>query len=436
MLLIFLPVITPRCEYVFELIFKEKFDIQYQLTTDVKTFETYEHEKLNYSFKPLSNEFYIQATSLLFEQEIKKVDITIEKKFGTIVFFCSEPSCDIGFDIFSAVFYMISRYEEYLPYTPDKYGRYKASESLAYRYNFLQNPVVEIWINIFRGILSKRFPYLHLKPSKFRYILTYDIDIAYAFKGRNMFRNMGATIKDVSRLKLKNIFNRIQSLTNIKKDPWDVYDVLCETIVKNKMHSIFFFLMADYSEYDKNISYTHHLMKHLISKVSACSEIGIHPSFKSSVTPKKILIEKERLEMISGKKINKSRQHFLKFTLPETYNHLINAGITEDYSMGYADMPGFRAGTCKPFYFYDLIKEKSTGLRVFPFAVMESSFINYLQVPPHKALERILKILEEVKNVNGAFISIWHNDSLSETNMYKGWKEVHDKMIEQILLYA
>ncbi len=67
---------------------------------------------------------------------------------------------------------------------------------------------------------------------------------------------------------------------------------------------------------------------------------------------------------------------------------------------------------------------------------MEGSFIDYLQTPPGEALDCICKLVKEVKEVNGTFISIWHNHTFSETNMYKGWRDVHDKMVEQILIYA
>ena len=67
---------------------------------------------------------------------------------------------------------------------------------------------------------------------------------------------------------------------------------------------------------------------------------------------------------------------------------------------------------------------------------MEGSFIDYLHTSPNEAVEYIFKLIEEVKNVDGTFISIWHNHTLSETNMYKGWRYVHDKMIERILLYT
>ncbi len=436
MLLIYLPAITTRCRYVFELIFKSELGVKYDLTTDLNTFEVYEQEKMSYSFKRNNDELHIHSSPLLFEQEIRKIDISTENKLGTTVLFSDNSSCDLGFDIFSAVFYMVSRYEEYLPFTPDKFGRYKSSDSLAFEKRFLQQPVVDIWIKNFKLILNKRFNHLQPGLSTFNAIITYDIDIAYAFIGRNIFRIIGSTIKDAINLQFKNIFDRFCTICNFQKDPWDLYDILYEIITKNKLRSIFFFLLADYSKKDKNISYKHSLMKDLIEKVSAFSEIGIHPSFKTSIIRKRTLMEKKRLERISGKKIIKSRQHFLKFRLPDTYNYLIDAGITEDYSMGFPDTPGFRAGTCKPFYFYDLKNEKSTTLKIFPVTVMDGAFIDYLQEPPDEALDCIYKLIEEVQNVNGTFISIWHNHTLSETKMYRGWRNVHDKMVERILLYV
>jgi hypothetical protein len=160
------------------------------------------------------------------------------------------------------------------------------------------------------------------------------------------------------------------------------------------------------------------------------SNIGIHPSFYSSVFPGKIIIEKERLENISCKKIFRSRQHFLKFKLPDTYNALLSAGITEDYSMGFSKITGFRAGTCKPFYFYDLKGEKETKLKIFPVTFMDGTLMN---LDSDEASEKILQLLKEVEKVDGIFIPLWHNHTISETEEFATWKSVHDKMIEQIL---
>jgi hypothetical protein len=430
MLLIYIPENSERCQYVLELIFKLELGIEYHIVTDYKLFNLHREEKINYSNSRLPDSFFVNAAPLLFEKEIRQQNIIITQKDQVKVLFINED-CDLGFDIFSSVFYMVSRYEEYLSFTPDNHGRFKASDSLAFKHNFLQQPIVNIWIDIFKNILRQRFPSLKIKTSSFNAIITYDIDVAYKFKGRNAFRTLGSTAKDILKLKLKNMYQRLVTLLNIQKDPWDVYSYLRETVLTANLKSIFFFLVADKSTNDRNLDYKNPLMKSLVKKAMEFSDVGIHPSYDSSEFPEKIVIEKERLEQISGKKIIKSRQHYLKFVLPDTYRSLLAAGITEDYSMGFSEIAGFRAGTCKSFYFYDLKEEKTTRLKIFPVTMMEGSFIKN-KTGLKQSLQEILNLINEVKKVQGTFISIWHNHTVSETSEYRAWKKIHDKMIQAI----
>ena len=337
---------------------------------------------------------------------------------------------DLGFDVFAAIFYLISRYEEYLPFLPDEFGRFKAHDSLAFKNDFLHLPVVDIWIDNFKIALQNKFPSLQIKPAVFNAIVTYDIDVAYKYRGRNFLRTTGSLLKDILWFKIKNIVERFHVLQGKEKDPWDVYEDLKTVISENNLQCIFFFLLSDKSVHDRNLDYQNRAMKILIDHTKLFAETGIHPSFYSSSFPEKILIEKERLEKLSGKKITKSRQHYLKFNLPETYNSLLSAGITEDYSMGFSQMAGFRAGTCKPFYFYDLKNEKATELRIFPITFMESTL--NISMNSELAFQKMLALLEEVKKVNGTFISLWHNHTISKTEEYKEWKKVHEKMIQKL----
>lgn len=433
MLLIYLPQLSSRIQYIFDIIFVNEFGIKYSTTTDIAIFENHTEEKINYSGNRIKDEFFIKASSLLSENFIKNIEVPVTDKGQIKVLFPNNELCDVGFDIFSSVFYMLSRYEEYLPFTPDKYGRYNAADSLTYRNNFLEIPIVDKWVELFKNILQRKFPSLKFKSSKFAAIVTYDIDVAYKFKGRSFKRNAGSIIKDLLKFDFKNIQNRIQTLGNKCKDPWDTYDYLTDTIVQNNLDSIFFFLTGDNSVNDRNLDYRNPVMKNLINKIKSFSEIGIHPSFKTSLFNEKILIEKERLERITGKKITKSRQHFLKFIMPETYIALIEAGITEDYSMGFPYTPGFRAGTSKPFYFYDLRNEKSTNLKIFPITFMEGNFTEKEYPNKEKITETIFNLIDEVKNVNGTFISIWHNHTVSDTKEYKDWRKIHDDMIRKIV---
>lgn len=424
MLLLYSEIITPRITYIFDFIFNELLGIRYQVTTDKELFKSYPEEKINYSQSRISNEFYTRSTDLLFEKNINNKHVGVIQKDEMTILFPTQNS-DVDFDIFAATFYMISRYEEYLPFTPDKFGRFRSSESLAYKYKFLQKPVVNIWIYKFKSLLKEKYPSIQFKEQQFNVVFTYDIDVAYKYKGRSFFRNLRSSFKDVLLLNFKNIATRTKVLRGVKADEWDVYDHLKEIILKNNLNAIFFFLMGDYAEYDKNLNHKSAAMKNVVTNISSLCKIGIHPSYRSNKCREKVIIEKKRLENSSNKKINKSRQHYLKLTLPETYNNLIKAGITEDHSMGFADMPGFRAGTCTPFYFYDLKNERTTSIKAFPVTCMDSSFIKYLKVDTDKSFQLITDLIEEIKKVNGTFISIWHNNYLADKN----WKDLHDKII-------
>jgi hypothetical protein len=432
MLVIYLPQLSTRHQYIFDRIFMSEFGIEYKTTDDELEFESHKEEKINYSGARFQDELFIKATSLLSEKSVRKFDIEIGQKGDNKILFPNEESCDIGFDIFSAVFYMLSRYEEYLSFTSDRYGRFKAEDSLAYKHDILSIPIVDKWLEILKHVLQKKFPGIKCKSSKFEKIVTYDIDVAFKFKGRNLVRNAGSTLKDLLKFDLENILERFQILGNKKADPWDTYDYLRKTIADKKLQSIFFFLMGDHSTYDRNLDYRNRVMNSLINKIKQFSEIGIHPSFRSSLFIEKIAIEKHKLEKIADKKITKSRQHFLKFTLPDTYNALVEAGIDEDYSMGFPYTPGFRAGTSKPFYFYDLKNEKATHLKIFPITLMEGNFTESEYPDKKKISEKIFDLIDEVKNVHGTFISIWHNHTVSDTTEYTQWRNIHDQMIEKI----
>ncbi len=429
MLLIYLNNHTARSEFVFEFIFKEQFGIVFKITNDIQEFENYDSTKINYSSHRLQSGLFIYNYGLLEDDSLKKVPVTVSEIQGVNVLFPSE-NCDLGFDLFSASFYMLSRYEEYLPFTEDKYGRFKAEDSLAFKNGFLEIPIIDAGINLLAKSLN-----LQADNSKFQALLTYDIDVAYKYKGRSFKRNLGSTAKDFLKLDFKNILQRLQVFLKLKKDPWDIYEELKESLTNNNLESIYFFLVGESSEYDRNLDYNNPGMIHLIKEVSHFTEIGIHPSFASNKSKIKVVAEKQRLEFIANKNVQKSRQHYLKLDFPKTYFKLIEAGITEDYSMGYPDCTGFRAGTCKPFYFYDLKNESTTNLRVFPITCMEVTFMNYEKLPPEKALMKILNLMQTVYNYRGIFISIWHNENLSSSGKSKSWKNVHEQIILQIKTY-
>lgn len=430
MLLVYVPFFTPRVEYTLKLVLG-RLGIKYSITVDISQFKNYQFEKLNYSDQRIAGEVFIYANDLLKDNDIKQISVPVHTVNDIKILFPFKDD-DIGFDIFSAVFYLISRYEEYLPYIPDKFGRFKATDSIAYKNNFLLIPVVDKWIELLKKTLQKKYPHLTFISSRFKAILTYDIDVAYKYRGRSPKRFIGACLKDLIQLDLKNIYNRFQTLLRNKKDPWDVYEYLQKTIISNKISSVFFFLVGDRSTNDRNLDHTKPVVRHLVNFIKRFADIGLHPSFTTTIDADKIAQEKQRLENIADTKIIKSRQHYLKFHLPKTYKALIKSGITEDYSMCFPETAGFRAGTCKPYNFYDLKDEKETNLTIFPAAFMDGNYI-YSSKTKEEALQEINNLIDEIISMNGTFISIWHNHTVSDTADYSAWKNVHDAMITKII---
>jgi hypothetical protein len=264
-------------------------------------------------------------------------------------------------------------------------------------------------------------------------VSTFDIDNAYAYREKGFMRTVGGYVKDLLKLDFGQVKDRTQVLFGNKRDPYDTYDFQFSIQKKYKFKTIYFFLVGDYGVNDKNLPVESRKFQSLIKTVGDYAEVGVHPSYGSNSKPELLKKEVGRLAKVLHREVTNSRQHFLKLSFPDTYRNLIDLDITDDHTMGFANEIGFRAGICSAFNFYDLDLEIETKLRIHPFTVMDATLKYYMKVPPSKAIEAIRPLLEEVKKVNGTFISLWHNESLSGEKQWQGWQDVYEEMIKLAL---
>ncbi|TKC13036.1 hypothetical protein FA048_05305 [Pedobacter polaris] len=429
-LLIYNPNVTPRIKYTFNFIFREILICDFEFTSIAADFIKSESPKFTYADAPLADELFFYCSHFITQHNIEPIQVK-ETTFGDQRVPFPVNNSALPFEIFAASFYFLSRYEEYLPFEADEHGRYPAEQSLQYKLNLLGAPVIDGWAMILKNILLKKYPSLTFGKRKFKFTPTIDVDRAYHFRSSGLAKNTARILKAAVNLNAEKILNIIKTGLG-QPDPFDTYGFLEEIHEKHKLSPIFFFLLANqgHEEFDQNINPEDEAFKTLISEVSKKAQIGIHTSYASNTETKKISEEIKTLEQITNKKINASRQHFLKLHLPRTYLKLIKAGINHDYSMGYASQVGFRAGTCTPFFWYDLQLEKQSHLKIHPFAVMEVTLQQYLKLSPNEAIQKIDELLASVKLVEGNFYSLWHNESLSESGKWKGWKAVYEFMLQ------
>ncbi|WP_147678229.1 polysaccharide deacetylase family protein [Algibacter pacificus] len=428
MLLVYTHKISPRLKYVFKHICTRILGIEVTFTTKIESFIAHDSIKMSYTKQALGNEFFIKSNDLLFEQGLSDVDINIQPWENTKCFFYIGENSGLPFDIFAAAFYLLSRYEEYLPHVKDEFGRFTASESLAFKHQFLKQPVVDIWAYRFKKAIEKQFPEFKFPVKTYRIKPVIDIPNPYLYKLNGIIRTVGGTIKDVFKLKFKALYTRFMVLMNLKHDPFDSFKYYINKQKQSKFKFVFFFLLGEYSTYDKGISANNKGFISLIKHVADYCHVGLKVSFFAIDKPDILKKEKNKMEEIINKPLKATRQSFSKLNLPESYRGLIELNIREDYTMGYANEIGFRAGTCTPFLFYDLDYEVQTPLKICPYHLMDFALLKYKSLLDKK---RVLNnIINEVKQVNGEFVSVFHNYTLSEGYRWQGFKELFNIILD------
>jgi hypothetical protein len=432
MLLILVPKETNRLRYTMQLMLHRLLGLEIKLTRELPVFEQYEGPKFSYGVAVDEKHHFFAANGLLFESKIAARELKHSSfEGGLVLFSVLDHVSALPFDPFAASFYLVSRYEEYLPHMRDNHNRYLAAGSDAYINRYMTKPLVNIWSLKIKDILHSWYPDLVFTPPVYSFVPTIDVDAAYAYKNKGLTRALGGILKAFQNKDFDGVRHRIRVLTRLEHDPFDTFELQMQLQKKYNYRAVYFLLLADYGVNDKNIPYNNRHFQNLIRYLADYAEIGIHPSYASTLNPALMVMETARLSKILKLEVERSRQHFLKLTLPETYRNLLNNDISHDYSMGYAEVPGFRASICTPFPFFDLDQDLPTNLMIHPFAVMDGTLIDYMKLSPVKATEIINELILEVKKVGGTFIPLWHNTTLNDEGPFKGWRDVYIKMVEE-----
>jgi len=329
------------------------------------------------------------------------------------------------FDVFGSLFFFLSRMEEYQTETVTGFdNRYSAKDSFLYRSGYIDFPVVDFWRKDFLEVLKMVQPHIRIPDPKFNWELTCDVDVLFAFKGKSWIKNTAGLFRDLLTLQLNAFKLRWEWMLFAKKDPFDQLNILID-LVEEKSNPLLCFLLCPSSDKFKEDFSGNQLMKYSLDFFKSYGKkikIGLHPSISSNCNLNSLIWEKSKLEELSGQEIRHSRQHYLSLDIPTTYRNLLAVGITDDHSMAFHDHIGFRAGTTSSFYWYDLMEEKKTGLKVHPFCLMDINFKKYIEVDVAAAKGIAQKMINNIRSVNGKFSYLWHNSSLSDLDGWSEWK--------------
>ncbi len=411
MLLIYTPKITSRIIYVFKHLCTHILGLEIKFTTKIEEFIAHEGAKFSYGKKRLGNELFIQSTELLLEQGLSDLVIKVQQWEDTKCFFNVSENSDLPFDIFSASFYLLSRYEEYLPHVKDDFGRFPSSESLAFKKGFLKQPVIDNWAIKFKGLLRERFENLKFKERKFEAVTVISVSHVFNFKNKGFLRSLTGTVLDLAKLKFLRVSDRFKVLLKLKQDPYNVFDDLIFYVKKYKTRLVFMFQLSDYNAYDKNINYNRQNYSTIIKHVADYSQVGLRLGYFAVQEANVLKKEKKRFENIIHAPLQNVINPKYNLLLPLHYSYLNEMEIPNDYSMGFPESIGFRAGTCTSFLFYDINMEVTTPLMVHPYVF----HTQLCHTGEPGDIENLLDgLIKEVKLVNGTFRAVFKNRDFTE----------------------
>ena len=426
--------VSNRLRYIFDLVLVEQLGIAYEFTTDQQLLVDYVGPRFFYGDQPVEGAPFLQSVKLLFEREIVSQELkAFQFESVKAIFPIFHKQSIMTFDVFAASFFLVSRYEEYLPYVSDQHGRFESNSSVLAKMGMLQKPLVNHWIKAFGSRLQSLFPTLKIREKSYRFQLTYDIDSTWAYLHKGLVRSTGAYVKDFFKADFSEIRQRTKVLRRKQSDPFNTFDYQLDIQKKYKLRPLYFILFANYGLNDKNISVRSRHFQHFIKYLGDYAEIGIHPSYASFDDKALLKEEIKRLSRVLNKEVTKSRQHFLRMNMPTTYHNLIDMDIEDDYTMGYAAQPGFRAGIADDFYFYDLDHDVITNLRVHPFTLMDGTLRDYMKLGATEAVMQAEELIKSVKAVGGTFILLWHNETLSEQKRWVGWRTVFESILKSAM---
>ena len=428
-------------KYLFEVIFSEFLGLEYELkfseqTDYVLTFNGSKELAFSDSFfhnikdemtylhkKNLPKDISFCSNEFLEEENIPIL-------YGDNTLLVSKNSIHCGIDVFASVFFMLSRWEEYVVKDRDKHNRFSAHSSIAYKYNFLNRPIVNEYIEMLWNMMHHLDFKQNRKKRVFNWLLTHDVDYIKKWTlPHKLFRSVMGDLykrKSISQA-FRSIFSYVSSKLKFSKDPFDTFDFLMSISEENGLKSYFFFMSGGQSQYDNNYSIIDALP--IITKIKQRGhQLGIHASYNAYNDPKLLSSEIKKMEMISNQKMTFGRGHFLRYDAPLTARIWDENKLSWDSTLCYADEPGFRCGVCYEFPVFDFIHSKMLSLKQKPLILMEATLLDYKKLSDSEIIDRFSYFKKKVEKYKGEFVVLWHNSSFS-IGPYKNCKKIYKQIL-------
>jgi hypothetical protein len=336
-----------------------------------------------------------------------------------------EPELELEVDVFGSVFFLVTRYEEYVLGGRDEHERFPAADLLASREGFLHRPLVNEYAELLRSAIGVLWPRLRTRRRTFREHLSHDVD----WPG-----HPSLTLAQASRRAAADVVRRRDPALGLTafgawrarragqpaQDPYDTFDFIMERSEAAGLRSAFYFMPGCTDpRYDSPYTLAEPWIGRLIRRIADRGhELGLHPSYGTFRRPELIAAEFEELRSTCARlgieqETWGGRQHFLRWENPTTWRAWASAGLAYDGSLGFSSVAGFRSGICCEHPVYDLEQRCALTLRERPLVVMEMAVMRFDRRDGGDGVATIERLRQTCRRYEGDFSLLWHNSQLA-----------------------
>jgi peptidoglycan/xylan/chitin deacetylase (PgdA/CDA1 family) len=347
----------------------------------------------------------------------------------------------LGFDLFGAVFFLLSRYEEHVIATRDERGRFPAHASVMHADGWLRWPVADMYVDVLAGLLTSLWPHRTVRRDPGGVTIGHDVDHPSSAKRWQGLARWRVVAADAIRrrdpvLAARRALSFAPRGLLSRLDPYATFGFLMDESERVGSRSTFFFLTQD-TELPAGSVYSldEPWARRLIDVIAARGHhIGLHGSYLSSVDATRLAQEWQRLEratadLPAGVRREAVRQHYLMLEPSVTWRSQAEAGLGADESLAYADDVGYRAGTARAFPAFDLERGRPLPLIVRPLHVMDVTISEYLRMPVREAIPMVASMARRTDRYGGQFSVLWHNNTLETRQDRRSYRELLEVLL-------
>lgn len=415
---------TPRVRYVMQHVLERMLGLSVEWASGAEEFRSAAGPRLHYGKEQFAGAAHLPWSGAITDLPTNDPPI-VDRRDGPALF----PVGD-GEDLCAGIFFLLSLADETRCQDRDAHDRVPSASLFTVRKGIADRPWVDEKVVRLGDMLEAHWPGLLKRPAGYRNVVTVDMDNILRYAARPVHRAIGASVRDLFAGSPSAVPERWQVRWGGVPDPYAKVIDLVASKRGSAQRAILFFLMRGEGAFDHAADPRDPVTQALVQRAGRECEIGIHPSYGTGRNNAMHTEERDLLQRIIGRSVRASRQHFLRWHIPETLRFLSGFEHSEDHTLGFSDRAGFRAGTCTPFPWYDLEREEGTTLMLHPFMVMDSALIERQQLDTDDVFRTMAAMSDMVRAVGGQFVSVWHDRYLSGHREFVEWPAVFERVME------